>query len=130
MGTPTVSRSHREVFEVLRQLPGCSGAVCECKTEDGLFSMDIGLKLPPPSSSSEGKSVKLAIEVDGPWHFMSNKPDMATGETRLRNFLLEDRGWKVLSVPVGPHAPWAKLEDDESRAAYLQGLIDIVLRRS
>ncbi len=120
--TSTISRRHREVFEVLRQLPGCSGAICEHKTEDSLFSMDIGLELPPPSSSSEGKSVKLAIEVDGPWHFMSNKPTMATGETRLRNFLLEARGWRVVSVPVGPHDPWDRL-DDQSRAAYLQGLI-------
>ncbi len=78
-GISTIFRHHREVFEVLRQLPGCSGAICERKTEDGLFSMGIGVEL--PSSSSEGRSVRVAIEVDGPSHFMSDKPDMATGET-------------------------------------------------
>ncbi len=127
-GISTVSRHHREVFEVLRQLPGCSGAICERKAEDGLFSMSIGVEL--PSSSSEGRSVRLAIEVDGPSHLMSNKPDMATGETRTHNFLIEDRGWKVLWVPVGPHAQWAKLEDDESRAAYLKELIGSILKKS
>ncbi len=113
----TESRSHREVFAAVCQLPGCSGAVCERRTEDGLFSMDIGLEVP----SAEG-IVKLAIEVDGPFHFMSNKPTMVTGETLLRNALLEARGWRVVSVPVGMGTMWRQLGALE-RSAYLEGLI-------
>ncbi len=123
-GIPIMSRRHREVFEVVRQLPGCSGAVCEQQTVDGLFSMDIGVEL---LSSPVKNIVRLAIEVDGPSHFMSNRPDMATGETRLRNYLLEARGWRVVSLRVGTHAPWAKLVDFESREAFLKELIGKVV---
>ncbi len=123
MGTLTISRSQLEVFEAIRRLPGCSEAICERQTEDGLFSMDIGVEM-PSASSSQGSSVRLAIEVDGPHHFMSNKPRLATGETLLRNVLLEARGWRVVSVPLGPHAPWDGLRNAEERASYLQGLID------
>ncbi len=130
MMTCRESKSQREVFEVLRHLPGCSGAVCERQTEDGLFSMDIGLEL--PSAQGRGSLIKLAIEVDGPHHFMSNKPTMATGETLLRNLLLEARGWRVVSVAVGhgvENSVWERLNDSD-RAEYLEGLLAKALESS
>ncbi len=86
------SQMQLQVFKTVQQLPGCEGAMSEHLTEDGLFSMDIALLLPD--------GTKVAIEVDGPMHFMSNKPDVPTGATLLRNFLLESRGWRVVSIPV------------------------------
>jgi hypothetical protein len=103
-----------DVLAAVRKLPGCAGAVGEQLTEDGLFNVDVGVELPG--------GVKLAIEVDGPHHFMSNEPEMATGATTLRNLLLEARGWRVVSVPVGPHAPWERL-GAKGREAYLRSLI-------
>jgi hypothetical protein len=86
----TPSRKQAQVLDAIRQLPGCSGATSEHKTDDGLFSIDIAVQLPG--------NQKLAVEADGPTHFLSNgQPD---GATRLRNRLLQARGWRVVSVPV------------------------------
>ncbi|KAG1672291.1 hypothetical protein FOA52_004306 [Chlamydomonas sp. UWO 241] len=88
-----VSRMQLQVLDAIRQLPSCSGASSEHQTDDGLFSIDIALQLP-------GSDQKLAVEVDGPTHFLSSAPTMPTGATRLRNRPLEARGWRVVSVPV------------------------------
>jgi hypothetical protein len=89
---PIPSRVQLEVLAVVRQLPGCSGATCEQATDDGLFSIDIAVQLPDGS--------RLAVEVDGPSHFLSNQPGRLDGATLLRNRMLEARGWQVVSVPV------------------------------
>ncbi|KAG1672115.1 hypothetical protein FOA52_001702 [Chlamydomonas sp. UWO 241] len=97
---PHSSRVQLEVLAVVRQLPGCSGATSEQATDDGLFSIDIAVQLPDGS--------RLAVEVDGPHHFLSNQPGWLDGVTLLRNRLLKTRGWRVVSVPVrigwDPHA--------------------------
>ncbi|KAG1677152.1 hypothetical protein FOA52_000958 [Chlamydomonas sp. UWO 241] len=46
------------------------------------------------------QKAELAVEVDGPYHFLSNAPTVPNGATRLRSRLLEARGWHVVSVPV------------------------------
>ncbi len=110
------SRVQLEVLAAVRQLPGCSGATSEQLTDDGLFSIDIALLL------SDG--TKLAMEVDGPTHFFSNKPAMATGETLLRTRLLEARGWRVISVPV---VHWQRKVAGRGEAAcqaYLASLME------
>ncbi len=56
--------------------------------------------------NERGEWLGLAIEVDGPTHFMANAPHLADGATGLRNRGLEFRGWKVVSVPV---LDWQKL---------------------
>jgi hypothetical protein len=86
------SRVQLEVLAVVRQLPGSSGATSEQATEDGLFSIDIAVQLPDGS--------RLAVEVDGPQHFLSSPPGRLDGATLLRNRLLEACGWWVVSVPV------------------------------
>ncbi|KAG1677580.1 hypothetical protein FOA52_014478 [Chlamydomonas sp. UWO 241] len=89
-----------DVLAVVRQLPGCSGATYEQATDDGLFSIDIAVHLPDGS--------RLAVEVDGPQHFLSSPSGRLNGATLLRNRLLEARGWRVVSVPArtgwDPHA--------------------------
>jgi hypothetical protein len=82
------------VLAVVRQLPGCSGATSEQAADDGLFSIDIAVQLLDGS--------RLAVEVDGPHHFLSSPPCRLNGATLLRNRLLEARvpvviGWR-------PHA--------------------------
>ncbi|KAG1653887.1 hypothetical protein FOA52_011709 [Chlamydomonas sp. UWO 241] len=86
------TRVQLEVLAAVRQLPGCSGATSEQATDDGLFRFDIAVQLLDDS--------RLAVEVDGPQHFMSSPPDRLGGVTLLRNQLLEARGWRVVSVPV------------------------------
>ena len=106
----------KQVLRAVQQLPGCSGAVGERLTDDGLFSMDIGVEL----ASGE----KLAIEVDGPSHFLQHSsPAQLDGATRLRNRLLQARGWRVVSVPVVQG--WAEVAHQGStvQQAYLQQLL-------
>jgi hypothetical protein len=73
--TAAVSRRQLQVLDAVRQLPGCSGATSEHLTDDGLFSIDIAVQLPGDQ--------KLAVEVDGPTHFLSNSPTVPNGATRL-----------------------------------------------
>ncbi|KAG1672119.1 hypothetical protein FOA52_001706 [Chlamydomonas sp. UWO 241] len=103
-----------QVLAVVRQLPGCSGAVSEQATDDGLFNIDIAVQLPDGS--------RLAVEVDGPSHFLSNQPGTLGGATLLRNWLLEARGWRVVSVPV--RTGWEPLakQGKQARRDYLLSL--------
>ena len=103
-----ISRTQSGVLQLVRRLPGCSEAIYEHSTEDGLFTMDIALLL------SGGQ--KLAIEVDGPSHFLSDWKSFS-GNTALRNCLLENRGWKVVSVSA---SDWFTLNGDDERTAYLK----------
>ncbi|KAG1660821.1 hypothetical protein FOA52_010246 [Chlamydomonas sp. UWO 241] len=89
---PLPSQVQLEVLAVVRQLPGCSDATSEQATDDGLFSINIAVQLPDGS--------RLAVEVDGPSHFLRNPPGRLNGAALLRNRLLEARGWRVVSVPV------------------------------
>ena len=105
-----------EIFEIVRTLPGgCAEAVSEQLTEDGLFSMDIGLQLPG--------GLKLALEVDGPQHFMANCRDEASGETRLRRLLVEARGWKVVSLPVQQWREVVRLGGEQAGREHLMALL-------
>lgn len=40
---------------------------------------------------------KVAIEVDGPWHYATNCPH-TLGKTLLKHRVLKSQGWTVLSV--------------------------------
>jgi hypothetical protein len=63
---------------------------------------------------------KVAIEVDGPWHW--RRPDrQPTGPTQFRNRLLAHRGYTVVTVP---YLMWQGLRE-EQRVAYLQTLLQI-----
>ncbi|GAX81897.1 hypothetical protein CEUSTIGMA_g9325.t1 [Chlamydomonas eustigma] len=42
----------------------------------------------------------IAIEVDGPTHFLNSHPDESDGTSKLRNRLLMARGWFVMVVPA------------------------------
>ena len=103
-----ISRTQSGVLQLVRRLPGCSEAIYEHSTEDGLSTMDIALLL--------RGGQKLAIEVDGPSHFLSDGKSFS-GNTALRNCLLENRGWKVVNVSA---SVWIALNNDDKRIAYLK----------
>lgn len=58
-------------------------------------------------------SAQVAVEVDGPLHFVSGKPD---GPTVWRGRMLQKRGWKVVSVPV---VTWQRFRDKAQRKKWL-----------
>ena len=114
---PEPSKIQQDVFSIVATLPGISGAKLEQSTDDGLLSIDIAITLPTGE--------KVAIEVDGPTHFLhSYPPGLMTynGNTLLRNRLLEARGWRVISVPV---VEWRRLKGRGGKVAYLQRLLAI-----
>lgn len=81
--------------------------VIEHLTEDELFSIDVGFP-----------DERIAMEVDGPYHFTRNSlRPMAHMFTRTA--LLEARGWRVVSVPF---FAWEGVEE-AGRRSYLQNLL-------
>lgn len=115
LGGPTTSMLQQQIFDVLLQLPADTweqqgGPVLEQLTEDGVFSIDI--------AATRADSVRLAIEVDGPRHFMLPDNDL-NGPTRSRNMLLESKGFRVVSIS---YFDWHALPADQ-QLAYLLGRV-------
>jgi hypothetical protein len=110
------SKTQLDVLSAVKLLPGCTGAASELPSDDGLFSIDIALVSP------DGR--KVAIEVDGPTHFLTNAPQMVNGNTALRNQLLEARGWTVVSLPA---VVWSRValarKDANERPRFLTQLM-------
>ena len=90
------------VFRAIRHLPGCSNAISQYRTPDGIFRIGISVHL------VGGR--KLAIEVDDPSHFLSDGKRLM-GRTVLRNRLLENRGYEVVSIPL--KSEWDRLQSAE-----------------
>eukprot|EP01025_Chloroclados_australasicus_P038097 TRINITY_DN39024_c0_g1_i5.p1 TRINITY_DN39024_c0_g1~~TRINITY_DN39024_c0_g1_i5.p1 ORF type:complete len:641 (+),score=47.59 TRINITY_DN39024_c0_g1_i5:72-1994(+) len=109
------SKFQKYVLDTLRRLKYRS--MLDIYTEDGLMEIDLALRL--------GEH-KLAVEVDGPSHFLMNKPDKMTRATELRNELLEHRGWNVVCIPYsGYDLALAEYRENE----YVSGLIQQKLRQ-
>ncbi|GAX77203.1 hypothetical protein CEUSTIGMA_g4649.t1 [Chlamydomonas eustigma] len=88
-----------EVLESVRSLPLFQNAVSEQLTAHGLLSIDIAVEVHFADGTSQAEDCqRIAIEVDGPSHFMRNSPESAHGATVLRNRMLGLWGWTVLSV--------------------------------
>jgi hypothetical protein len=83
----------QQVFTVLEGLPPGSwqqAPVLEQLTDEGIFSMDI--------HAITACGLKLAIEVDGPSHFL-DPGNIVDGATKSRNRALAARGYEVVSIP-------------------------------
>jgi hypothetical protein len=101
-----VSDLQRSVFAVVQQLPVGTWQQqpqLEQRSNDEAFSIDITAKT--------AAGVELAIEVDGPSHFIQpgNTPG---GPTQFRNRALAARGYVVVSIP---HWEWQALQDAEQQ---------------
>eukprot|EP00854_Cymbomonas_tetramitiformis_P021933 gene21933-26413_t len=81
-------------------------AELEYRTPDGMFSLDIRVV--------HGED-DLAVEADGPSHFAINK-QVQLGHTKLRNVMLEARGYTVVSIP---YYEWDSLASTIERQSYL-----------
>jgi hypothetical protein len=88
----TISSLHREVSETLTfmAIPHEIEAVA-----DDNFSLDIALR---------GRAV--AIEVDGPSHFFANRQSEYMGADKLREKVLEAKGWTVRTRSATRNALW------------------------
>jgi very-short-patch-repair endonuclease len=66
----------------------------------------------------EGGAMRIAVEVDGPHHFLQD--GRADGSTRLRNRMLAAHGWRVA---VADYRAWDELTSQQQREAYLRDLL-------
>ena len=66
----------------------------------------------------EGTSAPVAVEVDGPTHFLQDgRPN---GSTRLRNRMLAAHGWRVV---VADYQVWEALQTEAQQEEYLRRLL-------
>jgi hypothetical protein len=101
---------HRSVFAALQALPADTWQqppVLEQRIADGALSIDI--------AATTRSGVQLAIEVDGPYHFVQ-PDDTLTGPTLFRNRALAARGYVLVSIP---YWEWRKLGGAAQRQQYL-----------
>ena len=102
------SRLQRSVASVLDAVhPGFEEELVEPQTG---YSIDIALR-----------SSCIAIEVDGPSHFLHTRGEhRPNGPTLLKRRLLEAVGWRLISVPF---YEWDALNSLEAQRDYLQGAL-------
>ena len=70
----------------------------------------------------KGVAGKLAIEVDGPSHYLLPAGREANGNTRLKRCVLLQLGYQVASVP---YWEWNGLEGDDAKDVYLRRLLEM-----
>jgi hypothetical protein len=100
----------RGVFAAAQQLPADlwqEPPALEQVTADGVFSIDI--------AATTAAGVRVAIEADGPSHFI-RPGNTLEGGTKCRNRALAARGYAVLSIP---YWEWQQLRGADSKQQYL-----------
>jgi hypothetical protein len=105
-----VTHMQGAVLAVVQQLPAATWKLqpeSEGVTADGLFSVDI--------AATTASGVKVAIEVDGPTHFVQPERTI-DGGTVFRNRALAARGYVVVSIP---YWEWDALQGAEQKQQYL-----------
>jgi hypothetical protein len=73
----------------------------------------------------ERRGQQVAIEVDGPWHFVGRKPN---GSTLLKRRQLRHLGWRLVSIPYWEwneleKAPTARNTKQSKKKGTLQGSV-------
>ena len=114
---PTTSRLQKEVGFELSQLH--DGVEHEIIEEATGYSLDLSLP-----------SQRVAVEVDGPSHFLMANPQgqyKPTGATALKRRLLTMAGWRVVSIPF---FEWDRLASTTLREAHLKRRLAKELMRS
>jgi hypothetical protein len=128
------SKMQRQVLAAVRSL-GLE-AEEEVTTPQG-YSIDILVKLPAPGADAvaapaeggDGSAVvaavdTIAIEVDGPTHFL-HYSRRASGSTQLKRRQLRRAGWRLVSVPYfdWPRPPKDRTEVTTEQREYLAALL-------
>ena len=101
--SPTSSKLHQQVVTTLQHMISSGGGIegfdmVHEEVDDGRHLVDVTLS----SSKAGGGPPSLAIEVDGPSHFLTNDVRQYTGDTLFKHhcmLLLPDKWVGVMSVP-------------------------------
>jgi very-short-patch-repair endonuclease len=108
--TAAASLLQQQVMAALQQLPSSmwQGEMrMESVTPDGNLSIDI--------AAVTAAGVQLAIEVDGPTHFVS-PGNRLNGPTQFRTRMLAAQGYTVIGIP---YWEWNACKTAEERLEYL-----------
>jgi hypothetical protein len=120
VATGRSSKRQRTVFLLLQELSDVlqwqQAPAFEQLTPDGNYSIDI--------AAVTANGVKIAIEVNGPWHYLqgARSRNVLDGPTRARYRALAARGYRVVSVAVFK----LRKANTEQRRAYLLSKIQAV----
>jgi len=85
-----VTKFEQDVLENLRKLP--------LIYEKNRNEKETGIEVDMIVSEYKGKKVKVAIEVNGVFHYSRNSED-PLGKDVLKRRILEKRGYKVITIP-------------------------------
>lgn len=109
----TTSAIQRQVGSALQSL----GLHCtlEYRPPGSPIIIDVAVQRYRPGSDREVAD-QVAVEVDGPFHYLASHPTRQLGSARLRDALLRHSGWKVVSIPW---FEWSSLKTAKERADYL-----------
>lgn len=110
----TVTKFEQDVLENLKKLP--------LKYRDNSNDPETGLECDLIVNEYKGKPVKIAVEVNGVFHYSRNSEE-PLGKDVLKRRTLEKYGYKVLVVP---YFHWYILEDSQ-KAAFLKDVIESTL---
>lgn len=111
-----VSSFQKEVFSVIKSNAVLGDkARSEVPTDDGLFSLDILIDHPQWG--------KVAVEVDGPFHFFSNLPGTFHGKAKTRNKFLARRVDKLISLNLD--TTWKVIDGTINKKKYVSQLLGV-----
>lgn len=108
--TSKVSQFQQAVFEALERLPAATWRQPPAQEQP---TADLAALIDIVAVTAAG--VKLAIEADGPQHFV-RPGNLLDGSTQHRNRLLKARGYTVVSIP---HWEWQLTWTPNQQQAYL-----------
>ena len=96
----------------------------EVVLEGVLGPADVVVQVRQEAADGSARQWRVAVEVDGPWHFLLNKPKEVDGTTALRNRQL----WRTLRAEGGrllcvPHWEWTALKGKVQEVAYLRAQV-------
>lgn len=109
----TISILQQDVLAVLRVIYGLDRVLSE-----NVFDQNLNL-----SSDIFVPHLNLAIEVDGPDHFVGSSC-LPTGKTLFRTGLQQDYGLRTISLD---HRHWSRLSGLSSKVGYITNRISAVI---
>jgi len=96
----------------------------EAIDEESGYSIDVLVKNSGQTRHETcGKSMGVALEVDGPWHYLLPGERDANGSTLLKRRVLSQLGYQVVSVP---HWEWdGATKSNKGKDVYLRRVLGI-----
>ena len=116
---PTMSSLQRDVAAALRRFEPES--VEEYIDLESGYSIDIFV---PPTEDMDMECKGIAVEVDGPHHYLSDGSHFANGATILKKRLLGLLGYRVATVP---YWEWEGLHGGREKDQYVSYILGIPL---